>query len=237
MHALHAVTIRVQLLVSEWCAPCRSAEEVWRAIAQKKAIAFEVLDVGQPEGRAIVARLGVKTVPSSVVDGMLRHLGVPTHKEAMEIVSAAPDRDADGAQAHYVGLTLEATSGWAIASAAIYLALAGVALVLGGGIAGDAPWRAAALHAFGLGFVVFMIFGLGEHLLPRFTGAPIQGGWAARAQLLIAHAGTVLLIAGFLADRRLLAGTGGLLAWAAFVIFAVRLVPVLRHRALPDRTG
>src|SRR5665647_991051 len=166
MHALHRMTIRVQLLVSEWCAPCRSAEEVWRGVAQKKAIAFEVLDVGQPEGRAIVARLGIKTVPSSVVDGMLRHLGVPTHKEAMGIVSAAPDREAD-AQAHYVGLTLEATSGWAITSAAIYLALTGAALVLGGGIAGDAPWRAAALHAFGLGFVVFMIFGLGDHLLPR----------------------------------------------------------------------
>ena len=230
------MTIRVQLLVSEWCAPCRSAEEVWRGVVQKKAIAFEVLDVGQPEGRAIVARLGIKTVPSSVVDGMLRHLGVPTHKEAMEIVSAAPDREAD-AQAHYVGLTLEATSGWAITSAAIYLALTGAALVLGGGIAGDAPWRAAALHAFGLGFVVFMIFGLGDHLLPRFTGAPIWGGWTAWAQLLVAHAGTVLLIAGFIAERPLLAGAGGLLAWAAFAIFAVRLVPVLWHRALPDRTG
>ena len=51
------MTLKVQLLVSEWCAPCRGAEEVWQQIAQKKAIAFEVLDVGQREGRAIVAHL------------------------------------------------------------------------------------------------------------------------------------------------------------------------------------
>ena len=35
------------------------AEEVWRRAAQKKAIAYEVLDVGEPEGRSVVARLGL----------------------------------------------------------------------------------------------------------------------------------------------------------------------------------
>ncbi len=221
------MTIKVQLLVSEWCAPCRSAEQVWLGVAQKKAIAFEMLDVGQPEGRAIVARLGVRTVPSTVIDGMLKHLGVPTSSEATELVAAAPDREA-GVQSHYVGLTLEATSGWAIASAAVYLALSGAALVFGGGIAGDAPWRAASIHAFGLGFAAFVLFGFGEHMLPRFTGAPIRGGWAAWTQLGVAHAGTILLIVGFVAGHRALAITGGLLGWVALALFTVRLLPVLR---------
>ena len=223
------MTIRVQLLVSEWCVPCRGAEEVWRGVAQKKAIAFEVLDVGQPEGRAVVARLGVRTVPSTVIDGALAHIGVPSGTEALALVAAAPDRAAD-AQSHYVGLTLEATSGWAIASAAIYLALSGAALVFGGGIAGDAPWRAAALHAYGLGFAAFVIFGLGEHLLPRFTGAPIRGGRLAWAQLGVAHAGTIGLVAGLAAGRDDLALLGGLLVWIAFAIFAARIAPVLGRR-------
>ena len=72
------MTLRVQLLVSEWCAPCRGAEEAWRAVARKKSFAFEVLDVAQPEGRAIVARLGIRTVPATVIDGQLKHLGVPS---------------------------------------------------------------------------------------------------------------------------------------------------------------
>ena len=220
--------MKVQLLVSEWCMPCRDAEQVWRRVGQNKAFAFEVLDVGQPEGRAVVSRLGVRTVPSTVIDGVLTHLGVPTPKEAAEFVASAPDRASGGAQ--HVGLTLEATSAWAIAAAAVYLALAGAALVFGGGISGDAPWRAAALHAFGLGFAAFMVFGLGEHLLPRFTGAPIRGGAAAWAQQALAHAGTLLLIAGFAADARALALAGGTLAWAALALFAARLAPVLLYR-------
>ena len=230
------MTIKVQLLVSEWCAPCRSAEEVWRGVAQKKTIAFEVLDVGQPEGRAIVARLGIKTVPSTVVDGELKCLGVPTPDKAVQLVAAAPDREAGKTGAHYVGLTFESTSGWAIVSAAGYLALAGAALVFGGGIAGDAPWRAAALHTFGLGFAAFIIFGLGEHLLPRFTGAPIRSGWLAWIQFGAAHAGVLLLVAGFAVDRRDLDLAGGVLAWSALALFATRIAPVLLHLAATDES-
>jgi glutaredoxin len=218
--------MKVQLLVSEWCMPCRDAEEVWQRIAQRKAIAFEVLDVGQPEGREVVARLGVRTVPSTVIDGTLKHLGVPTPQEAAALTAEAPEREAAPA-AHYVGLTLEATSAWAIFFAAIYLALAGAALVFGAGIAGDAPWRAAALHVYGLGFATFLVFGLGEHLLPRFTGAPIRGGATAWLQQALAHAGVVLLTLGFLFDARPIALAGGVLAWMAFALFAARLAPVL----------
>ncbi|HSQ79591.1 MAG TPA: thioredoxin family protein [Casimicrobiaceae bacterium] len=229
------MTVRVQLLVSEWCVPCRGAEEVWRAVAQKKSFAFEVLDVGQPEGRAIVSRLGVRTVPSTVIDGELKHLGVPSVGEATALVAAAPEREPTAAESHYVGLSLEATSAWAIASSALYLALAGAALPFGGGIAGDAPWRAAALHAYGMGFVAFVVLGLGEHLLPRFTGAPIRGGALAWTQIGLVHAGTLLMVAGFLADVRAIAIAGGLAAWAAFALFAWRLLPVLRHPSIADR--
>ena len=221
--------MKVQLLVSEWCMPCRDAEEIWRRVAERKSIAFEVLDVGQPEGREVVSRLGVRTVPSTVIDGMLKHLGVPTPVEAAALTAEAPDREAASAT-HYVGLTLEATSAWAIFSFAIYLAAAGAALVFGNGIAGEAPWRAAALHVYGLGFAVFLIFGLGEHLLPRFTGAPIRGGAVAWLQQGLAHGGVVFLAIGFLADSRALALAGGVLAWIAFAVFAARLAPVLLMR-------
>lgn len=221
------MTVKVQLLVSEWCAPCRGAEEVWQQVARQKSIAFEVLDVGQREGRAVVARVGLKTVPATVVDGTLRHVGVPTLAEALALAAAAPDKTAGSPQ--FVGMTLGASSRWAIAAAAIYLALAGSALVFGGGIAGDAPWRAAALHGFGLGFATFAVFGLGEHMLPRFTGAPIRVGWLAWLQQGFAHAGTVLLVAGLASAARPLAVLGGSLAWAALAVFAGRLAPVLRQ--------
>jgi hypothetical protein len=126
---------------------------VWREASQRKDFVFEVLDVGQPEGRAIVARHAIKTVPAGVVDNVLRHVGIPTLAQALEFVAAAPDRSAR--QAEYVGMTLGVTSRWAIAAAALYLALAGAGLVFGDGIAGVPPWRAATVHLFGLGFVTF----------------------------------------------------------------------------------
>ena len=79
-----------------------------------------------------------------------------------------------------------------------------------------------------------MIFGLGEHLLPRFTGAPIRGGWVAWTQFALAHAATLLLAAGFLADRRPLVVAGGVLAWCALALFAARLAPVLAHPSKPN---
>ena len=91
--------MKVQLLVSEWCQPCRGAEEVWRAVAAKKALAFEVLDVGQPDGRSVAAALSIRTVPSTVIDGELKHVGVPGEREALELVAAAPDRAAGAREA------------------------------------------------------------------------------------------------------------------------------------------
>ncbi len=85
-----------------------------------------------------------------------------------------------------------------------------------------------ALHAFGLGFLTFVIFGLGEHMLPRFTGAPIRGGSLSWAQQGLAHAGTILLLFGFAFDQRAIAVIGGMLAWAALALFSARLAPVLR---------
>ena len=225
------MTVKVQLLVSEWCAPCRGAEEVWQQVARLKAITFEVLDVGQREGRAVVARVGLKTVPATVIDGTLRHVGVPTLGEALAFVASAPDRTDSATQ--YVGMTMGSTSRWAVAASAAYLALAGAALAFGGGIAGDWPWRAAALHVFGIGFAAFMVFGLGEHMLPRFTGAPIHGGWTAWLQQGLGHVGTVLLVAGLAMDRRSVSITGGALAWLAFALFAGRVLPVLRRARVP----
>ena len=223
------MTVKVQLLVSEWCEPCRGAEAVWREAAQRKDFVFEVLDVGQPEGRAIVARHAIKTVPAGVVDDVLRHVGIPTLAQALEFVAAAPDRSVR--QAEYVGMTLGVTSRSAIVAAALYLALAGAGLAFGDGIAGVPPWRVATVHLFGLGFVTFAVFGFAEHMLPRFIGAPIRGGWMAWTQQSLLHAGLVLMVLQAIAGARSLSLPGGVLALAGLAAFAVRLWPVLTWNA------
>jgi hypothetical protein len=127
-------------------------------------------------------------------------------------------------------MTLGPTSRAAVVASAVYLVLAGAALVFGDGIAGVAPWRAVSLHVFGLGFVTFAVFGFGEHMLPRFTGAPIRVGRLAWIQQALVHAGLVLFAAGALGGIRSILAAGGLLAWLGLGVFAARLWPVIAHR-------
>lgn len=228
--------MKVQLLVSEWCAPCHQAEKIWRAVAEERAIEFEVLDVGQPEGRALVGRLRVRSIPALVIDGELKGIGVQSREEALGLVAQALPRAASAER--HVGLGLGTSSRIALLSAAAYLVLAGAALPFYGSLFADGPARPAPLHVFTLGFVTFMVYGLGEHMLPRFTGNPIRQGWWTGAQLVLAHAGVLALAAGFWWSIFPLTITGAAAAWLAFLLFTARLWPVLwRTSEAPYRQG
>ncbi len=79
--------MKLQLLVSQWCPTCPTAEKVWAEAAAREGLALEVLDVGKPEGRRIVSDLGIRTVPAMVIDGRLRSLGTCTLGHAISLLS------------------------------------------------------------------------------------------------------------------------------------------------------
>jgi len=218
--------MKVELLVSEWCASCHDAERIWRQVAEKKQIDFAVVDMGQPEGRELATRLRIRSIPAVVVDGELRHIGLMELHAATELVAAAPTRVNDRIQ--HVGLGLSPSSRASILGALCWLLIAGAALPLGGLLL-DGTARPVALHAFNLGFLVLLIMGLGEHMLPRFTGKPIAGGWlwAWLPQGLV-HAGVLGLAMGWFADMPGLAIAGAVAATAAFALFTARILPLLR---------
>jgi glutaredoxin len=217
--------MRVELLVSEWCASCHQAEKVWRQVSQERDFDFAVVDMGQPEGKALVSKLRLKTIPALIVDGALVGIGVQPLEEARKIVAGAPSKQASTTQ--HVGLAMALSGRMAVHSSMVYLVLAGSALGLHGSLFLDGLARPAALHLFTLGFISFLIYALGEHMLPRFTGNPIRLGRIAWVQLGLAHAGLLVLFAGFWVGRYGLAALGGMLAWLALLIFAARLWPVL----------
>lgn len=217
--------MKVQLLVSEWCAPCDTAEEIWRAVAEEREIRFEVLDMGQPEGREVARRLGIRTIPSVVIDDQLKALGVVSRSAALELVAGAPERKRTALR--HVGLVMDTSSRAAVLASVGYLFLFGACLFGFGGLPASAPLRLMAIHLFTLGFVAFMLYGLGEHLLPRFTGNPLRFGAWTWAQQALGHAGLVVLIAGSLLGARAVMTLGGALAWLALLLFTLRLLPVL----------
>ena len=84
--------MKVQLLVSESCAPCDQAEKVWRQVAAERALDFSVVDLAGPEGRTLADRLRLRTIPALVIDGRLIAIGVQSPEEARALVTRAPTR-------------------------------------------------------------------------------------------------------------------------------------------------
>jgi len=222
--------MKVELLVSEWCPTCPAAEQVWRSVLEERDFQLAVVDAAQPEGRDLVARLRLRSVPSVVVDGELKAVGVQTPDEARALVAQAPPR-ARAPRAKHAGMTLARDNRIWIAASMGYLAIAGAVMLARGGLLADGPGRTAAVHIFGAGFVLCLIFGLAAHMLPRFTGQPIAMAPWTWLQLAAANAGLPLLVAGLWAGPYALAVAGGALVWLSLAVFAGRILPVLFPRS------
>lgn len=106
----------------------------------------------------------------------------------------------------YMAVALWAGYGW--------LAVGGVAWA---GMALGAPWRDAALHAIGLGFVLSMVMAHAPVILPAVAGVKLLFGPAFYAPLALLHGSLLLRL---LVDRPL----GMLLNGAALVLFALTVL-------------
>lgn len=226
--------MRVELLVSEWCQSCHQAEKVWRQVAEEKAIDFAVVDMGQPEGKELVSRLRLKTIPALVIDGELKGIGVQTLGEAREWVAGASDKGKTSVQ--HAGLSLSLDNRVFVISSMVYLLLAGLSLPIQGALLGDGVLRLPFLHLFTIGFMLLLTYGVGAHMLPRFMGQPIRSGAWSWTQLALTHGGLLLLVSGFVLSPYI-GVAGGILLWLSLLLFSVRLWPVLWPSEKPVQEG
>lgn len=227
--------MKVQLLVSEWCASCHQAEKVWSEVAAERDFDYQVVDMAQPEGKALVSEMRLKTIPALVIDGELKAVGVQSKPEALALVAEAPPKARS--QTRHIGLGLALSSRAYALSAMLYLFISGGALVAHGGLFAEGYARPAPLHLFTIGFIAFLIFALAEHMIPRFTGLPIRLGAWTWTQFGLAHLGLAALFFGFTLTLPPLAATGGLLLWLGLLLFGVRLWPLVLRGGADEAAG
>lgn len=119
---------------------------------------------------------------------------------------------------------------WFVAASLLYA-------LLGGGLGlawlaspGHLPALALRAHAHLMlaGFVGMMIFGIGLHVLPRFTGRPLYSERLADVQFATANLGLLGMVTGWLAAVPIAATAGGALLWAGFVAFSVNVIGTVR---------
>ena len=102
----------------------------------------------------------------------------------------------------------------------VWLAIGGVAWIA---TALGHPWRDAALHALGLGFIFSMIMGHAPVILPAIAGVKLRFGWPFYVPLVALHLSLLvrLLWGGFEPAQRAL---GAALNAASIVLFAATMV-------------
>ncbi len=84
-------------------------------------------------------------------------------------------------------------------------------------------------HVMLLGFVAMLIYGIGLHVLPRFSGRPLYSEWLANWQFYAANLGLWLLAAGWLLLSRPLLVAGGGVTWLGFALFSFNILMTVRH--------
>ncbi len=119
---------------------------------------------------------------------------------------------------------------WFIAAALLYALLGGLLGVAWLGRPGLLPGLALRAHAHLMlvGFVGMMIFGIGLHVLPRFTGRALLSERLADASFALANLGLPVMVFGWLFGSPEAARLGGVLLWAAFLAFAANVIGTVR---------
>ena len=87
------------------------------------------------------------------------------------------------------------------------------------------------VHLMMLGFVGQMVFGVGLHALPRFSGYPLFSERLADAQFVLINTGLLVMAWGWLGSVPRLAHAGAAVAWLALVCFAINVGGTVRLRA------
>lgn len=90
-----------------------------------------------------------------------------------------------------------------------------------------AHFRAAHVHLNLAGFMTMMIFGVGHHIFPRFTGRPLYSHRMVTSTFWLGNAGVLGLTLGFVLDAPLVLAAFGVVAFLAVTTFVVNLLCTL----------
>ena len=102
-----------------------------------------------------------------------------------------------------------------------------------------AAYRTAHLHMLLLGFVTMMIAGVAYHVFPRFAATPLHSAAMARVHFVVANAGLLFMVTGFVVRVHrydlgvLLLAAGGTLSAVGAYLLAFNLWRTLDRAAIP----
>ena len=79
--------MRIELLITGDCVPCRKAERLWREVCEEQGLTLSVVDAQHREGKKVFHRMRLNTLPALLIDGKLVAVGVQSRDQAAELLA------------------------------------------------------------------------------------------------------------------------------------------------------
>jgi glutaredoxin len=79
--------VKVQIVTTKSCPYCPSAKRLWQEVKKEKNFDYQEVDAFSDEGRDLVEKFGIMTVPTTIIDGKVAFTGVPEKNKAVAAVS------------------------------------------------------------------------------------------------------------------------------------------------------
>ena len=77
---------KVVLLTGRWCSICPSARSFWRELQGSVDFEYEEVDAESEKGTQLIWRYSIAGVPTTIINGRMLLLGVPTHERVEKLL-------------------------------------------------------------------------------------------------------------------------------------------------------
>ncbi len=72
----------VILVKTKWCPYCPSASALWKELKKNYKFDYKEIDASTPEGQELVSKYNIMAVPTTIIDGKVAFVGVPSREKA-----------------------------------------------------------------------------------------------------------------------------------------------------------
>ncbi len=76
----------VIVATSPWCKTCPTAVRQWKELASRYGFTVREIDVGTLEGRELAVKLYIRSVPSTIINNQVVHVGVIDRRAALALL-------------------------------------------------------------------------------------------------------------------------------------------------------
>ncbi|OLZ11937.1 glutaredoxin family protein [Sulfobacillus thermosulfidooxidans] len=76
----------VVVATSPWCHTCPATIRQWKDLANQYGFTVREVDVGTLEGRELAVKLYIRSVPSTIINNQVVHVGVIDRQTALDLL-------------------------------------------------------------------------------------------------------------------------------------------------------